>query len=45
MLSTSKTLLELNLSDNPIGDLGIDELTKIFTENASRLMKLNLSNI
>ena len=45
ILSQSKMILEINLSDNKIGDLGIDELCKMFTENASRLMKLYLSNI
>ena len=37
--------MELNLTDNAIGDSGIMELAKLFTENASKLMKLNLINI
>ncbi len=45
MLAMSKTFIELNLTDNAIGDSGIIELAKIFTENASKLMKLNISNI
>lgn len=45
LLSTSRSFLELNLTDNAIGDSGIMELAKLFTENASKLMKLNLSNV
>jgi Ran GTPase-activating protein (RanGAP) involved in mRNA processing and transport len=31
IISLSKSLLELNLNDNGIGDSGIDEFTKLFT--------------
>ena len=37
MLSLSKNLVELKLSENKLGDAGIEELTKLFTENACRL--------
>jgi Ran GTPase-activating protein (RanGAP) involved in mRNA processing and transport len=37
-------LLELNLSSNKIGDQGVEDLTKVFHQNVSCLMKLDLSN-
>ena len=39
----SKHLMELNLSYNKIGDTGGEELAKIFQENSSLLMKVDLS--
>lgn len=35
----------MNLSDNHIGDSGISELARIFTDNAPRLIKLTLANV
>lgn len=37
IISGSKCLVELNLSDNKLGELGIEALAHIFTNNASRL--------
>jgi len=35
----------LNLSENKIGDAGIELLSKAFNENKSRLSKLYMSNV
>jgi Leucine-rich repeat (LRR) protein len=40
----SRVLRELNLSQNKIGDAGVLEIAKVFQENSSCLMKLDLSN-
>jgi Ran GTPase-activating protein (RanGAP) involved in mRNA processing and transport len=44
-LESSSSLIMLNISENKIGDEGIELLSKAFNEGKSRLNKLNLSHI
>jgi Ran GTPase-activating protein (RanGAP) involved in mRNA processing and transport len=44
-LDSSSSLVMLNLSENRIGDDGIELLSKAFNEGKSRLQKLNLSSV
>lgn len=45
MLSQSKAIQELDLSDNNLGDPGMEEIARIYQQNANRLMKITLKNI
>jgi hypothetical protein len=45
LLDHSSKLTSLNLSENKIGDAGIELLSKAFNENKSRLSKLYMSNV
>ena len=45
LLDNMSSLLVLNLSENRIGDEGIELLSKSFNEGKSRLSKLNLTSV
>ncbi len=45
LLDHTSNLVSLNLSENKIGDEGIELLSKAFNENKSRLSKLYISNV
>jgi Ran GTPase-activating protein (RanGAP) involved in mRNA processing and transport len=45
LLDNSSSLMMLNLSENKIGDEGIELLSKAFNEGKSRLQKLYLSSV
>lgn len=45
LLDISSSMVMLNLSENKIGDEGIDLLSKAFNEGKSRLSKLNISSV
>ena len=43
-LRKTRNLLELNLSNNRIGDCALTRLSEIFKDNSSRLQRLSLAN-
>lgn len=45
LLDITSSMIMLNLSENKIGDEGIDLLSKAFNEGKSRLSKLNISSV